>query len=201
MQPETPTGETPVVTDPKTNANPTPVVDLSEVEKLRKEREQAEMRANQLANQLKAKEEAEAAAKAKQLEEQNQFKDLYEQEKAKRLEAEAETERKEHEAAVKAEEDKVFAAFPDQVKVLADKLGITLADADDSTVEAFKAKLDEIKGSIAQPKVAPNNPGNRAPAPELSQDDFRATLSDPAKFAEYAQKNLKTVAPMMRQAD
>jgi hypothetical protein len=64
------TGETVTPTAPKNDATPTTPqleekkTEDSEIETLRKAKEQAEMRANQLANQLKAKDEAEAQSKA-----------------------------------------------------------------------------------------------------------------------------------------
>lgn len=203
MPPETPIGETPVVTDPKNNANPvvTPAVNTPdpEVERLRKEAEQATMRANQLANQLKAKEDAEAAARAKDLEEQNKFKDLYEDEKAKRLKAESDKEAADRQTAIKAESDKLFNEFPKEVRELADDTGLTLTDTDDDTVAAFKDRLDRISKKVGVQKITPNNPGNPTPSSVVSPNDMHAIMSDPVKFAEYVQKNLKTVAPMMRQ--
>lgn len=204
MQPETPKGETPVVTDPKTNANPTPPapqvpsVDTAEVERLRKEAEQATMRANQLANQLKAKEDAEAEAKAKELEEQNKYKDLFEQEKAKRQEIEAAKEKADRDTAIKAEQDKVFSEYPDEVKSLAEEVGLNLTDTEDDTIAAFKSKLDNISSKIKAPKVTPNNPGNQAPKTDLTPQETYEMLRDPVKFSEYMRKNSKGVASMMR---
>lgn len=206
MQPETPNGETPVVTDPKTNANPTvtpssQTVDATEVERLRKEAEQATMRANQLANQLKAKEDAEAAAKAKELEEQNQYKTLYEQEKAKREGIEAEREENERKRTLKAESDKLFAQYPDQVRVLAEEAGMSLLGTDETSVEAFKAKLDKVNGLIKSPKVTPNNPGNRTPSANqetVDPNEMHAMLNDPVKFEKYLKENTKGIASMLK---
>lgn len=202
MQPETPTGETPVATDPKTQANPTPApqtpaVDPA-VEELRKKAEQAEMRANQLQNQLKAKEEAEQAAKDKELEEQNQYKDLYEQEKAKREEVEAERAKAEKEAALKAESEKLFADYPAQVKEIAEVTGLTLVDTDDASIAAFKVKLDKLKPQVSGGTVTPNNPGTPTPVQEISNQDLAEIMKDPAKFQEYLQKNSKGMASMIR---
>jgi membrane protein involved in colicin uptake len=198
VQPETPQGETPVVTEPKTNANPAPQVPDPEVERLRKEAEQQKMRANQLENQLKAKEDAEAAAEAKQLEEQNKYKELYEKSEAEKAALKEAQDKREQEAALKAEQAKVFAEFPDEVRSLAEEVGLNLTDTDEDTVAEFKAKLDKISTKIKAPKVTANNPGNPPSNVELTNLDFHAIAADPVKFAEYMAKNSKGVAQMMR---
>lgn len=204
MQPETPSGETQVVTDPKTNATPTvtqPSAVDAQLEKLRKEAEQATMRANQLANQLKAKEDAEAAAKAAELAEQNKFKDLYEQEKAKRLEVETAQAEAERKSLLKEASDKLFAQYPEQVKSLAEKTGMTLTSADEDDVAAFKARLDEVSTLVKQPKVTANNPGERSTVTEMAPMDLHAIANDPKKFEEYLKKNNPGVASMMKPAE
>lgn len=204
MQPETPSGETPVVTDPKTNATPTvtqPSAVDAQLEKLRKEAEQATMRANQLANQLKAKEDAEAAAKAAELAEQNKFKDLYEQEKAKRLEVETAQAEAERKSLLKEASDKLFAQYPEQVKSLAEKTGMTLTSADEDDVAAFKARLDEVSTLVKQPKVTANNPGERSTVTAMAPMDLHAIANDPKKFEEYLKKNNPGVAAMMKPAE
>jgi TolA-binding protein len=167
------------------------------VEQLRREKEQAEMRANQLANQLRTKEEAEATAKAKELEEQNQFRELYEQEKAKNegfvSEREAEENRKELEKAKSG----VLSDYSDDVKSLAEDTGVTLDSTDEAQVAAYKGKLEKIKASLGGiSKVGPNNPGKPSSLPEMSQDELRVSLKDPAKFAEIVGKR-KGIAAMM----
>jgi vacuolar-type H+-ATPase subunit E/Vma4 len=204
VQPETPSGETPVVTDPKTNATPTvtqPSAVDAQLEKLRKEAEQATMRANQLANQLKAKEDAEAAAKAAELAEQNKFKDLYEQEKAKRLEVETAQAEAERKSLLKEASDKLFAQYPEQVKSLAEKTGMTLTSADEDDVAAFKARLDEVSTLVKQPKVTANNPGERSTVTAMAPMDLHAIANDPKKFEEYLKKNNPGVAAMMKPAE
>lgn len=204
MQPATPTGETQVVTDPKTNANPTVTQPSQTVdpamEELRKKAEQAEMRANQLANQLEAKTKAEAEAEAKKLEESNQFKTLYEQEKAKREAAEAAQAEALKQATLKAKAEEVFAEFPTEVRTLAQETGLTLADAEEDAVAAFKAKLEKVSSLIKQPKVTANNPGN-ATTPTAQQpanpEEMKAMLNDPKRFEEYLRKNTSGIASML----
>lgn len=202
MQPETPNGETPVVTDPKTLPNPTPAPQAQapdpEIERLRKEAEQQKMRANQLENQLADKEKAEQDALDEKLKEQNKYKDLYEQEKTRREEIETAAEKAARESAVKAESDKLFGEYPEAVRALADDVGLKLEDADEDTVAAFKTKLESISGKIKQPKVTANNPNVNTPQqPETTSQEMHEIMRDPAKFQEYLQKNFKGVSTMM----
>ena len=201
-EPATPAeGETPVVTEPKTNANPTPAtpaVDTAEVERLRKEADQAKMRANQLENELQAKRDAEAAQEAKKLEEQNKFKELYEKKDAEVRELKEAQEKAQKAAELKETSDKIFSEQPAEVQRLAEKVGLSLTDTDDESVEAFKAKLEDIRAEIKAPKVTPNNPGNTQPAQsQMTNQDIADMLRDPQKFTEYLQKNLPGVAGMM----
>jgi hypothetical protein len=202
---DTPTGETVVPEPLKNDVQPpaTPAMDKpaedSEVEKLRKQLLQEQMEKNQLRNKLEAEEKAKAEAAAKELEEQNKYKDLWEQSQAKLTEIETAKEKEEREAALKAESDKLFAEYPEQVKVLAEEAGMSLSDTDEATVAAFKAKLDKVSGLVAQPKVTPNNPGNPATKTDMSQDDLRAIMRDPARFEKYVKENFKGIASLTRQ--
>lgn len=193
------------VVDAKNDANnqsvpTTPIVDDSAVATLRKEKEQAEMRANQLANQLKAKEDAEAAAKAKQLEEDNQYKELFEQERAKREALETETEEQQRKAAIASAKDKVLGEFSDDTKKLAEELGFDLSGADDADVELFKSKLTKLEERTGAPgNVTPNNPAPRNKVSELSQDELRENLSDEDKFHDIVTKRFPGIASMTNQ--
>lgn len=189
----TPNGETGTPKAPE-NVTPTPAPAQGNasdpaVEQLRKEKEQAEMRANQLANQLKAKEDAEAAAEAERLEKNNEFKTLHEQEKAKReaLESQlaAEEQRKELEKA-KAE---VLASYSDEVKAVAKEFDVDLSSADDDAKAAYKAKLDKIQARVGTSgKVTPNNPGKPTGASELSGVELSKALKNPKTFEEIVSK-------------
>lgn len=154
--------------DSGTPAQQAPVkTDEGEVERLRKEAEQAKLRERQLANKIKAIEDAETARRAKELEEQNEFKTLYEQEKAKREEAEQEREAEAKKAALQEEADKLFADYPDKVKSLAEDVGLKLTDTDEASINTFKEKLDKIKAEVGGQEVTPNNPkpqGKSAPS-------------------------------------
>ena len=192
-----------VVTEPsKTEATPpvTPPEVKTEdpaVVQLRKEKEQAEMRANQLQNQLKAKEEADAKAKEKELEEQNQFKELHEQEKAKREALEAEIATKEKTAELDKAKTEVLGEYSEKVKALAEGVGLTLSDTDESSVAAFKEKLDKINAEVVSTdNVGPNNGRPTNEAPTLSGDDLQRTLNDEKGFHEYVTKKYPGIAAM-----
>jgi chromosome segregation ATPase len=200
-EPATPQGETQVVTDPKTNANPTVQTPAAnpELEAARKRAEQAEMQANMLRNQLAAREKAEAESKARELEEQNQFKTLYDQEKARREAIEAAQAEAERKATLAEETNKLLSQYPDAVKSLAETTGLSLTDIDDASVEAYKAKLDKIKAQIPQAKVTANNPSSTTPTiTELTGQDINTLMKDPKKFEEYLRKNSKGIASMLR---
>lgn len=192
---DTPDGETGTQVEPKNNVNNpvTPVEekkpDAAELERLRKEKEQAEMRANQLANQLKAKEEAEQAAKVKELEEQNKYKDLYEQRDARVKELEAEADRKEREAQVKGKTDEIFKDYPAAVREIAEEADLKLPDTDEDSVEAFKKKLDNFKAKIGNEKVTPNNPGVPTPKENFDPIAYKDLAKNPAKLEEQMRKS------------
>jgi uncharacterized phage infection (PIP) family protein YhgE len=190
----TPTGETANSGDSKTTENPTatPVVnavDTAEVERLKKEAEQARMRANQLQNQIDEAKKAEEARKAKELEEQNEFKSLYEQEKAKREEYETQKEREARLAAIESASNEVLADYPDAVKEIAKETGIAPTDATDEAKAEFKKRLESINAKLPQVTVGANNPSNPTPTTNpLSGDDMKIALKNENNFHELASK-------------
>lgn len=165
---DTPNSET--VVEPKNDATPSapqPVVntvDTAEVERLKKEAAQAQMRANQLENELKKREAAEEAAKLKQLEENNEWKSVAEQNRIKLEALEAEREADERAKELAAAKQEVFKEFPAEVIELAEETGLSLSDVTDDAKEALKAKLEKIQSRVVTNKpVTPNNPANPAP--------------------------------------
>lgn len=199
-------GETVVVDDSKTTVpvtTPTVTPEVksndSEVEKLRKEKEQAEMRANQLANQLKAEQDAKAAQEAKELEEQNQYKELYEQEKAKREEFETEAETRERQTEIAKAKKEVLGEYDDEVRTLVEEVGIDLTDADEATVEAFKEKVEKISKRVATSKVGGNNQPTVTGKPELSGDELKTALKDDKAFHDIVTSKYPGIASMTNQ--
>lgn len=161
-----------VTTEPLSNdggASATQVVnavDTAEVEKARKEAEQARMRAAQLENQLREKEAAEAAAKAKQLEEKEEFKTLYEQTQAKLNEIQETQAATERAGQLKNATEEVFKDYSADAVELARTAGLSLTDDSDTAKAALKEKLDTFQakvGSAPQPRVNPTNPSQLAP--------------------------------------
>lgn len=208
MADATPQGETGKPADPKTDATPpvTPApqepvkTEDNAVEQLRKELEQQRMRANQLENEKKQRDEAEATRKAKELEEQNQFKDLYEQEKTKREAIEAERQADEQKAELQKARQEVLKDYSDEVKALAEEVGLDLTAADEAAVNSFKEKLDKINSRVASSgKVGGNNQPNATGQPELSGDELKEVLQSDQGFHDYVTKKFPGIAAMTNQ--
>lgn len=202
---DTPSGETVTPIESKTTEQPQAPTqgnagDTAEVERLRKEAEQATMRANQLANQLKAKQEAEEAQKAKELEEQNEFKTLYEQEKAKREEYETAQQTAARQKELEEGTQSVLSEFSQKVVDVAKEAGISLLDTTEEAKASLKEKLQRISQKVSKDsKASPNNPNTSGQ--QLSQ----AQLLERARYGDQAAKmeligNIPAVQEMRRQA-
>jgi hypothetical protein len=171
----------------------------TEVERLRKEREQIEMERNMLRKKLEAEEKAKAETAAKELEEKEEFKTLYEQEKEARLALEQEAEEKARKAEVNSKKAEVLAEFPQDVKELADEFGYELIATDDETVAAYKAKLLKVQEKISQGQaVGPNNPSGPKKAPVPEGDDLKLALKDPKTFDEIIAAKFPGIQQMTR---
>lgn len=172
-------------------------IDNAELERLRKEAEQAKMRANQLENQLKAKQEAEEAEKAKQLAEQNEFKTLYEQERAKSEELRKQQEEKERQAELDRAKTEALNSVSQEAQTLASELGITLTSADEDAVEAFKAKLAKVQERISsEAKITPNNPGSPRKPDVPEGEELRFAVQTPQGFEEVIAAKFPGIAAM-----
>lgn len=166
---DTPNSET--VVESKNDATPSvpapaPVntVDTAEVERLKKEAAQAQMRANQLQNMLDKKAAEEEAARLKQLEENNEWKSIAEQNRAKLEALEAEREAEERSKELAAAKQEVFKEFPAEVIEIAEETGLSLSEATEEEKANLKAKLEKIQSKVVTNKpVTPNNPANPAP--------------------------------------
>lgn len=169
----------------------------SELEAARKRAEQAEMRANQLANQLKAEEEAKAKAKAKELEQKEEYKTLYEQEKAKREEAEREREADAQRKAVAETRQNILSDYSDEVKETAKDLGLNLDEVTEEAVAEFKGKLDKLQARVGSQRVTPNNPGTTSGQQQHSREELYEILNDPAKRDAYYRSKKDGITAMM----
>ena len=137
----------------------TPVVNVDPaVAEAIKKAEQAQVEANMLRNKLKAVEDAQAAARAKELEEQQEYKTLYEQEKAEKERIARERADIELRNQIAQEESKITASYSQEVLEIAKELGFSLADASEEAVATYKAKLDKVSEKVgAKVGVTPNN--------------------------------------------
>lgn len=179
MDPATPTPGDP--SEPGTPKNEpstptTPVVDngsAAEVEKAKREAEQARMRTNQLENELKKAKDKQAEADRKQLEEKEEFKELYEKTQEELTQIRSDREAEERKAKLNSETETVFKDYPESVVEVAKTAGIALSDDSEVGRAALKEKLDSIKSKVDPDGKAPvssNNPNNPAPAaPERAQ--------------------------------
>jgi len=198
---DTPNSETINPEAPSNNANPTATpqvnaVDTAEVERLRKEKEQADMRIRQLENEAKKRQEADEATRLTQLEEQNEWKTVAEQTKA-RLEAlEQEKEAEQRSKELSQATNSVLAEFPDAVKEIAKETGLGVTDATEEAQAAFRTKLESINKQLPQVKVSSNNqPGPQSTNNNLSTDEMREALQSDQGFHDLASK-LPSVAAM-----
>ena len=189
--PKAPENVTPTSAPAQGNAND------AAVGQLRKEKEQAEMRANQLANQLKAREDAEAAAEAERLEKNNEFKTLHEQEKTKREALEAKIAADEQTKELEKAKTEVLADYSDGVKAEAKELGIDLNAADDDAKATFKSKLDILqKKESTSGKVTPNNPNRPTGQAQLSPAELGKALNNQDSFEQIVSQ-MPGIAVMM----
>lgn len=145
--PETAPGE--LKNDASTTVTPgTDNGSAAEVERFRKEAEQARMRANQLENELKSREQKDVEARQKRLEEDQQYKELAD-ERAKELDT-LKKEREEETARAKreSEQQKILSTYPQPVIELAETTGVSLLDDSDDAKASFKAKLDTVSEKL-----------------------------------------------------
>lgn len=195
VNPEAPSNtpvQTPAATPPVANAS-----DPADVERLRKELEQANLRARQLENEKAAREKADEEAEAKRLESNQEYKTLLEQEREKRLALEREAEEREQKAELTEAKSGVLKDFSDEVKVQAEKLGIDLTASDETSVAAFKEKLDTINtGLVNNGTITPNNPHTPTQKNVPTGDDLRTALRDENGLHDIVMKNFPGIAAM-----
>jgi len=184
---DTSTDETVVTTAPS-NEPSTPVVGTADVEAAKREAAQAQIRANQLQNELDRIKAEQTAAKQKQLEEKEEFKTLYEQTNGEleRIRQEAAT--KEQTLLLQNETSTIFSEYPEKVVELAKTAGLNLTDASDESKAALKAKLDIFKASVGNPQVTANNPSNPTQVTETGDLVKRSNPFEGSPMAEASAK-------------
>lgn len=182
---DTPTGETVTAGDSQTlvqTSAPVPgnAVDPAEVERLRKEAEQAKMRANQLENELAAKRQAEADAQAKKLEEDGQLKEALAAERAEKQRLLDEKDAAERSALLNKETGDVLSKYSPAVVDIAKTAGLSLVDDSDEAKADLSKKLDDIAAKLGgQARVDSNNPPVSTP-PTQSKEALLGAMGDPS---------------------
>lgn len=162
---DTPTGETAAdgtLNPGGTTTTPTTPPDNGsqpDAEQLRKQAEQATMRANQLQKELDRKTKAEEDAAHKRLEENEEYKTL-----AEKYQSDLEEERRVRESEnkdreIKSETSAILSKYPSNVREIAETAGLSLNDTTDDAKTTLAAKLDEIqKRAGTTSPVTSNNP-------------------------------------------
>jgi hypothetical protein len=159
---DTPTGET-VTPEAPSNEAPavaTPVVNApdAEVERLKKEADQARMRANQVQNELDKIKADQEAARLKALQDQEEWKTVAEESQAKLDKYEADKADAERKAELTTEANTVLAEFSPEVKKVAETAGMSLTDNTPEAIAEFKTKLTSLAETVKAPTPAGNNP-------------------------------------------
>lgn len=163
--------DTPVVPEtvapqPLENTNsvpqPAPVQGNADVEAVRKEAEQAKMRANQLQNELAEAQKKIAEAEQAKLQEKEDYKTLWEQANSQLQEVVTTQEQAAFQAEVAKKESEVTAQYSEEVLKIVKTTGVKLDGVDDAAAAAFKAKLDEIQETVGA--TASNRPENHSGA-------------------------------------
>ena len=150
----------------------------SEVERLRKEREAATYRANQLANQLAAKEKAEEEARAKKLEEEGKLKEALDLANQRLKSLEDEKERATTRALLDQETNNVLSKYNPAVVEIAKTAGLSLVDDSDEAKDDLTKKLDSIASKVGgQTKVQANNPAPSVQTP-VSREELVGKMRD-----------------------
>jgi hypothetical protein len=164
--------ETAGATPPLKNDAQTQTVDPAEFEALKKKAEQAEMRANQLQNEAEARKKADEEAARKKLEEDEKWKDVAEQERLKREELEQQVQSQAQEKRLKAVESQLLSEFPQEVRELAETVGLSLQEDSEEAQTAFKDKLGKLaeKVPVSNP-VGASNHSNSPRTGKLNRED------------------------------
>lgn len=169
-------GETVTPGDSQTTVTTTsaPVVDnagAAEVERLRLEKEKADLRIRQLENKLTAREKDDEDAKQKQLEEQGKFEDLYKKAEEERNNLIRERDDAAKQTNLNKTREELLSKFPTNVQEIAETTGLSLTDDSEEAVADLTKKLESIASKV--PKDTRIQGSNPAPvtdtAPEREQ--------------------------------
>jgi len=148
---------------------PAPVVGIVDVEAAKREAAQAQIRANQLQNELDRIKAEQATAQQKQLEEKEEFKTLYEQTQTRLKEIEDASVAKERTQQLTSDTNAILSEYSDSVVELAKTVGLSLTDDSDAAKASLKEKLDAFKAKVGvAATVTSNNPSNPVQASDAA---------------------------------
>lgn len=182
----------------------TPTVTQAELDEIKRQKDQAEMRARQLENEKVEREKREEEARRKKMEEDGEYKTLLERttQELEALKAEREAEAKKSE--ISSAEFTILNGYTSEVRDAAKELGISLTDDTEESKQAFQARLDVIKGRFGeeqQPKIQGNN---QPPMQTPTNLEERAKLVSAARFSPDASMqvigSLDAIKEMRKQA-
>lgn len=207
-KPETVVQE-PVSNDTSTATVPTSSSDNSsaELQKARKDAEQARMEANLFRNKLAEKEKLESETQAKKLEEEGQYKELLAKERAEKEALLSEKDAAERSAILSAGTNEVLGKYSPAVVDIAKTAGLSLVDDSDEAKVSLAEKLDSIQAKVGgQAKVQGNNPAPSVQQPQgkeeliatMQNTDLRARDRDAASLKFVS--GLKSLDTMREQA-
>jgi hypothetical protein len=192
---DTPTGETanqePLKNNTESTTTPSQDNGNAEVERLRKEAEQAKIRANQLANELEAKKKAEDEARQKQLEEKEEFKTLYEQTQARLDEIQRTQEQQERQKELQAATETVLKEYDPKVIEVAKAAGLSLTDDSEAAQSVLKEKLDVIQKQVGTSTPRPGASNPRETTPAVTDKDELVQRADPWQGSTMAIESAK----------
>lgn len=155
--------QTPVTT---TSTPPVDNAGAAEVDRLRVEKEKADLRIRQLENEKADRIKAEEEDQRKQLAEQQEWKTLAEKNAADLKELRDTQDREARTTALITATDILLKDYPANVVEVAKTAGLSLTDDSEASKAALKEKLDTIKQQVGTVSpVSANNPSQPAAAP------------------------------------
>jgi len=163
----------PVVVEPVKNGASTAdtTTNTNEVIRLRKEKEQAEMRANQLENEKRERDKKDEEAARKKLEEDNDLRTLNERLKSQLDTLESEKEENERLAGIDTAKKVIFSEYPAEVVEIAETAGMTLYDNSEDAQIKLKERLDVIKSKVSTTNTQKVSGNNGIVSDDISNDD------------------------------
>lgn len=202
-------------TEPLKNDAPaaTSTVTPEEAAELKRQRDQAEMRARQLEKEKQDREKQDEEAARKKLAQDSEYQTLAEREKERADRLQQEIDDTNRRTTLQQAENSILSGFSSEVRDTAQDLGINLLDDDDTSKTAFTQKLESIQTRLGAP--APTVKGNNPPPSskpntdnvEKDKDLARLRYSDNPEakgVADAAKKrvfsNLESIKEMKRSA-